>query len=367
MKDNRYNEIAKKIDEAPQTAPKTKDGTGFHPSFIEYLKIVYEPAEADLVRHLCVPIEFKTAKDVADISGIDIESVTKVLENLCNRNSILGMAGVYCLPPIQLLVNIHQFYSDTKPDDVKAGLLYKEYFIEGGYYRYYESSEKGTQALRTIPVHNTIEAEQKVVLAEEAHDFILNHAPEEMALVPCPCRTRTEKLGIRECKDQFPIAFCIMMGPSAIYFESLGLGKRVNREQAIQYFDEMNEMGLIGNTNNSIKDAHVICLCCGCCCSNVRGRTKWKNPEAISPSNFLPQASEDCVGCGACVDSCLLSALSINNDSDQVEVSIDKCLGCGVCTFACPQDSLKLYRFERSKPFKTADELYEKIAMDNRI
>jgi len=62
-----------------------------------------------------------------------------------------------------------------------------------------------------------------VYSTEEAHDFILNHAPDEMVLVPCPCRTRTEKMGIRECKDDIPVACCIMMGPTALHFEMQGL------------------------------------------------------------------------------------------------------------------------------------------------
>ncbi len=367
MNDSRYINIAQKIDDQdPRTAPKTKDKATFHNAFIEYLKLVFSPEEADVIQHLNVAPAFISTQEVADKSGIDHPTVAEILEAAKKKNRILGMGNIYCLPTIQHLVNIHQFYEETKPDDLKAAELYQDFFIKGGYYKYYESSEKGTQALRTIPVERAIHAEQKTLSAEEAHDFLLNHAPEDMALVPCPCRVRTEKMGIRECKDKFPVASCIMLGFAALHFESLGLGKRVTRQQAVNYFDEMNELGLIGNTNNAINNAYIICLCCGCCCSNVRGRTRWDNPTAIMPSNFIPKASDDCLGCGVCTDRCFFNALIIDDETEKVTVQPDKCLGCGVCTFVCPQEALKLHRYERSTPFITSEELYETIARENR-
>ena len=72
---------------------------------------------------------------------------------------------------------------------------------------------------------------------------------------------------------------CIFIGSTARSFMKLGLGRRVSKEQAISYLDEMVELGLIPTTENYIADPHgIICLCCGCCCSNVRGRTRWDNP-----------------------------------------------------------------------------------------
>ncbi len=366
MTESPYVNIAQKTDEVPMTAPKAEDDINFHPSFIEYLRLVYSPEEAEVVQYLNVPMAFLSTQDVAEKSGIDIESVTTLLESLHERNRLARIGDMYCLLPIQVLVNIHQFYPETEQDDLAAAQLYKEYFIKGGYYKYYETSKKGTRELRTIPVGKAIDAEQKVVSAEEAHDFILNHAPNELALAPCPCRTRTEKMGIRECKDQFPIASCIMLGPSAIHFESVGLGKRITREQAVEYFDHVNKMGLVGNTTNTIKDSLVICMCCGCCCSQLRGRTRWDNPEAILPSNFVPRAGEDCVGCGECMDRCFFDALTINDDSGKVVAQTEQCIGCGICTFACPQESLKLFRLERSTPFSTVEELHKRMTLDNK-
>lgn len=366
MDDTVYIRIAEKIDENPIMAPKSEDGAVFHPSFIKYLKLVYSPDEAELLQHFPRPNKFISAPEVAEISGKDIGSVERILSNIHQRNGIFGMGKSYSLPGLQLLVNIHQFYPDVKPEDIEAARLYREFFIEGGFYKNYESSFKGTPLMRVIPVEQAIAMDQKKLSAEEAHDFIMNHAPDEMALVPCPCRTRTEKIGSRECKDRFPVGTCIMMGPLALHFEMQGLGKRVTRQQAMSYFDEMQALGLVGMTDNSIKDGTVICLCCECCCSQIRGRTRWDNPDSVLESNFVPHANDDCVGCGTCIERCFFDALSLDEQTGRAVVEPEKCIGCGICTLACPQEALKLRRHERSTSFGTVRELIKAVAIENR-
>jgi ferredoxin len=259
------------------------------------------------------------------------------------------------------------FYPDIKKDDMEAAELYQQFFIKEKYYKYYGTSGKGTPVLRSIPIEQAIHPETKVFEAEEAHAYIKNLATEDVALVPCPCRTRTEKLGIRECKDKLPVATCIFIDRAAKRFIDLGIGKKVTKEQAVKYLDEAVGLGLIPTTDNFIADPHgIICLCCGCCCSNVRGRTRWDNPTAVLPSNFLPEASDDCIQCGTCVDRCFLSALSLDEDSGKAKADPEKCIGCGVCTITCPEQALKLSRYERQKaPFATSMELYGTIAKDN--
>ncbi len=363
-----YIRIAQKIDEQdPHTAPKAEDGN-IHEAFIDYLKLVYSPEEAELVQYLNLLDDFHSAQDVVDASGKKLAYVEKTLEELNLNNRIVGLEKLYCIPPIPLIVNIHQFYPDVKPGDVEAAQLYHDYFIKGRFYKYYEASKKGTPMARIIPIDRSIEANQKVLAAEEAHDYILNHSSEELTLVPCPCRGRTEKLETRECKDRFPIAACIMMGPAAQHFEMIGLGKNVNKKQAIDYFDEMVELGLVGQTLNSNYGDMLICLCCGCCCSQTRGRTKWNNPDALLPSNFIPKPGEDCIGCEACTERCFFDAITLNGETDQIQVEMEKCIGCGICTLACPQDTLKLHRHERSRPSpaETPQKLLEIVMGENR-
>ncbi len=359
-----YISLWKKFNESFQTAP-TDSGGNPQPSFIKYLELTYTLEEAQILQHMGRPGHFSSTKELAGLAERDLEDVEEILGRVQKRNGLLGMGGFYTLPPMPVLLNINQFYPEIKSYDLEAAELYQDYFIKDKFYRYYEGSMKGTPIFRTIPVEMSIEAQQRVLPAEEAHDFILNHAPEELALVPCPCRTRTEKMGIRECRDKFSIGSCIMMGPLALHFEMLDLGKRVTRREAVDYFDKMQEQGLVGQTDNTITGSSVICLCCGCCCSQLRGRTRWGNMSAILPANFMPAAGEDCIGCELCIERCLLGALAMDDETNRPAVDPDKCIGCGVCALTCPEETLELYRHERATPFDTAGKLVKTIAVEN--
>ena len=303
MNDLFYQRIAENIDKGIQTAPKA-DGD-ISKAFLAFLKLVYTPKEAELVQHLEMN-RSKTAQQVAEAAGQDTEAVRDVLRLLAKKTALTGGEDKFRLPGIANLLNLHMFYPDIKPDDLEAARLYQEFFIKEKYYKYYGTSEKGTPTLRSIPVEQAIHPETKTYEAEEAHAYIRNLATEDLALVPCPCRTRTEKMDIRECKDRFPVGACIFIGRAAERFMDLGLGKRVTKQQAIEYLDRMVELGLIPTAENFISDPHgIMCLCCGCCCSNVRGRTRWDNPTAVLPSQFIPVANDDCILCGACVDRCV--------------------------------------------------------------
>jgi NAD-dependent dihydropyrimidine dehydrogenase PreA subunit len=365
MTESVYSHLWKKLHEGAQTAPTDPQGNP-QPSFIKYLELTYTPEEAELLQHMGRPGQFSATRDLAGIVDKPVEDVEAILGRVHKKNGILGMPGFYTLPPVPILFNKNMFYPEVKAGDLEAAELYQDYFIKDKFYRYYEASMKGTPAMRTIPVEMSLEAQQKVLPAEEAHDFILTHAPEELTLVPCPCRTRTEKMGVRECKDKFPIGTCIMMGPAALHFEMLELGKRVTRQEAVEYFDKMQEKGLVGLSDNAISENSIICLCCGCCCSQLRGRTRWDNPDAILSSNFLPAAGDDCIGCGLCTERCLLEALTMDDETDRPVVDADKCIGCGVCALTCPQETLELYRHERSTPCNTGRELFKTIALENR-
>lgn len=49
--------------------------------------------------------------------------------------------------------------------------------------------------------------------------------------------------------------------------------------------------------------------------------------------------TDSCIACGACVDTCPVEALSVE---DYAIVNEDECIECGACTSSCPVDALSL-------------------------
>jgi hypothetical protein len=85
-----------------------------------------------------------------------------------------------------------------------------------------------------------------------------------------------KKMGVREYRDKFPFASCIMMGMDARHFEMINLGKRIARNQAVEYFDKMQEIGLVGQTDDTFTDNSIITTI----------------PQTISPG--VPHAGQLC-------------------------------------------------------------------------
>ena len=47
----------------------------------------------------------------------------------------------------------------------------------------------------------------------------------------------------------------------------------------------------------------------------------------------------ECVGCGACIDSCPEGAILMENEKAAIDQ--DKCTFCGECFSACPQEAIR--------------------------
>lgn len=65
------------------------------------------------------------------------------------------------------------------------------------------------------------------------------------------------------------------------------------------------------------------------------------NPEGLIPDPQLGYFAHKCVGCGACVNSCLNGAHTVENREHVF--NRNRCTLCGRCEETCPNNALKLY------------------------
>jgi Pyruvate/2-oxoacid:ferredoxin oxidoreductase delta subunit len=343
-----------------------KRGNDFSPAFLEYLELLYSPEEALVASSIAVDPDRSTAEMVAEQAGRPLPAVEDMLSRMLERGVIFGIGGLYVLPPANVLLNLHQFKEYVDKDVLTASRLYQDFFIKDGFFQFYQASAGGVLRRRTVPVDESIADEQQVLSYENLSGFLDEANMGAMALVRCPCRSRTEKLGNRECKEKYPVASCLVVGLPALLFVSRGEGKQISREEADEYVAEMRKLGLVILTDNAkeMKDG-VICFCCGCCCSVTRGLTRWNNPKAFARSNFVATVGNDCVACGTCAERCFFGAVSLPEGAERAQIDENLCMGCGVCTITCPNEAIHLERLEREPIYTNTSELHARIASDN--
>jgi ferredoxin len=64
----------------------------------------------------------------------------------------------------------------------------------------------------------------------------------------------------------------------------------------------------------------------------------------LAPSGYLAEVSDECNGCGLCVEACNFAAIRLDEAEQDCLIDEEKCMGCGVCEDVCPVEALSLRR-----------------------
>ena len=338
--------IAKKLERSSQSYPKDENGEPTE-TYLDYLSLMYDPEIAKLV--LPLPVFPKTISLVrfAKSVGMDKTELMKKVEDLTERGFIIKLGKSYAQPmplfvydiPFILKKNIE--HQDVK----KFAELSRKFFVDDKYYNTWQTSRKGTPRFRVLTVSEEVESEKEIVPIEEVYKIIDKW--DDFAIIPCPCRQRTEVEGIRKCKDKYPIHNCTLLGPYAKAVLEMNDPdiKSATSEEIKTLTKEAAEIGLVHCTDNQAENTTILCACCECCCGMIGGLTRFDNPRAIARANFISKVDEElCVACGTCLERCKFEAIEIN---DKAVINPDKCVGCGLCAVTCPEGALSMVRFER--------------------
>lgn len=363
-----YDKIIEKMREYPNGIPMGSDGN-VSKAFIEFIKLLYTPEEAEIAQHL--EVQPLLPRKIAKLIGKSKEETKEILEAMADKGIIHDIGGYsHFVAVAHLLNNGYKLINKdiAKRIGKKGAELYLKFFIEEGYYKRYQSSDAGTSMTRVVPVNKAIKLDQKITSAEEMHGVIENcYLP--IVITDCPCRSRTDLLDIRECKDKYPVEeTCFQVGQFGAFFLRRGEGRELTRKEAHELVDKLAKLGLVFTTENSISPNHmVICSCCECCCAIVRGMTRFdpQNPNNTTKSNYISKVDQDlCKGCGLCAKRCIYKAIIMENDKSSVDA--EKCYGCGVCAVTCPTEAIRLYREERSQHYPSALIMGNKVYEENR-
>ena len=362
---NPYDKILNSMRDYPNDIPLV-DGE-ISEAFRDFIKLLFTPKEAEVAQYLT--IKPQSLNRIARKIGKTKEETKKILEDMTENGIIQDIGGFSYFLAMAHLLNMGFKNSKTfKRLGKKGAELYQQFFIKEKFYKRYESSDEGTPITRIVPINTTIDHKSAISNAEEIHG-IIDTCIGPIVITDCPCRNRTETLGIRECKDKFPISeSCFQVGLFGQYFLRRGEGRELSRGEAHALINKLAKKGLVFTVTNSKSPVHqVICCCCACCCAMLRGLTRFedKNENCVAKSNYVSKVNLNlCEGCALCAKRCPFKAIRVTNEKAIVDPK--KCYGCGICAVTCPVEAIKLHRIEQSYIYSNSIQLLEKIYQENR-
>jgi ferredoxin len=123
-------------------------------------------------------------------------------------------------------------------------------------------------------------------------------------------------------------------------------------------------------TDNIRHKPSFICNCCSCCCELLGGVLQGYT-NGIAKANYTLEVNrETCLGCGLCVKTCNVKALSltplVKNEKRKMQIDDSICLGCGACISVCKTESLSLLPCERPETPEKRKDLFVKILKEKK-
>ena len=190
-----------------------------------------------------------------------------------------------------------------------------------------------TPMMRVVAVEKSVTPQDRIHPYEEVKHLIENS--NYVALTQCACR-----VSVAKCDK--PKEVCLIFDGVGEFLVERGFARQISKEEGIKVLDQAEAAGLVHTSNNSADKASVICNCCPCCCTILRGRTQLNHPHAFEPSRFAAIVnSDDCIACGLCADErCPMQAIEIQEEAAFVHE--EKCIGCGLCVSTCPTGAMGL-------------------------
>ena len=346
---DKYEQLRQILDAHPAGAPKSK-------VFHEILKILFTPDEIELAVHMS--FRPKSVEHIALSASMPHDDARELLEGMASKVVIFhttknGTNLYGLLPTIPGLFEFPFMRGAHTPELRTLGALWEEYHREALGNAF---CGRPTPQIRIVPISTSLDAAGAVHPYEEVKRLIDD--ADYVALTNCACRA---SLG----KCDAPMEVCIPFGPYARFLVSRGYAREVDKAEAQDALVRAEEAGLVHTSNNSADRPVVICNCCPCCCTVLRGRIQLNNPGAFAPSRFEATVSgEDCTGCGICADDrCVFGAVSVVDGTARVDA--DACTGCGLCVSGCPVDAMALKeRPNVPEVPKTAQELIFKVLQE---
>ncbi|MFH2042291.1 MAG: 4Fe-4S binding protein [Acidobacteriota bacterium] len=327
-----FRRLAKHLDDLPGGFPATDSGVE-----LRILRRLFTEEEAELALLLSLILEEPAS--VAKRARMSIEETAEKLESMAKKGLIYRFetrSGDLKYRANQYVIGIWEFQvNNLNPDLIRDMDEYMPILLELDMW-------KTNPQLRTVPINQSIPVQKEILAHENAEAMVRAH--DRFLVAPCICRRERKMVG--EGCDK-PEEACLVLGKGVDYYEKNGMGRVIDRDEALSLLKTADEAGLVLQPSNAKKIANI-CMCCGCCCGVLRTIKKHPQPAQFVSTPFrLRMDVSRCIACGVCVSRCPMEALV--EEEGGIRVDLDRCIGCGLCVSTCTSQASSLERKPESE------------------
>jgi Fe-S-cluster-containing hydrogenase component 2 len=341
-----YEKLRQILDTHPSGAPKSE-------AFDKILRLLFTPEEVEIA--LGMNFSPRPVEEIAEEAGLPVEKAEKLLEAMADKVVIFGREKdgkkqYGLVPTIPGLFEFPFMKGGGTPLHEELGRLWEEYHHEALGKSFAGTS---TPLMRVVPVETSLSTQSEILPYQEVRDLV--DEASYIAVTECACR-----VSVNACDK--PRDVCMVFGSPAKFLVERGYAREIDTEEAYRVLERAEEAGLVHTSNNSADRGNLICNCCPCCCTVLRGRTQLDIPNAFATSAYVAEVNpEACTACGVCADErCPMDAIEVAGDF--AVVTPEKCIGCGVCVSTCSAEALKLVeRTDRPDISPTVTDMAVKI------
>lgn len=352
--ENVYRDLQRHLNDQPIGFPPTESGAE-----IPLLKRLFSPQEARLATYLNYKPQpviaiHKAAGDL-NMSPAELE---EALDSMMKNGAIghLERDGIRYFYNHPLVVGIYEW---------QLNKLSPEFLGEMGAYVSQKSfgiellSTKVPQ-MRTIPIGKSITTKSHIATYNDITQ-IIRASDGPIVILECICR-KTSGMRGQACKKTERLETCMALGDWAKNAVRAGIGRSINKDEALEIMRQNEADGLVLQPSNSQK-VEFVCSCCGCCCGMLNIYKMLPRPVEFWSTDYNAVVnSDDCNGCGTCLERCQMNALSLDEGLSVTSVNLDRCLGCGNCVDSCPSGAISMVEKDREIiPPRDMEDLYETI------
>ncbi|MGA6926744.1 MAG: 4Fe-4S binding protein [Desulfosarcina sp.] len=347
-----YRKLARHLDSLPTGYPSTETGVE-----LRILQRLFTPEEADIAMTLTMMPE-PVAGIAARVDGNEAP-LAQALEAMAKKGLIFRISkkGLNLYSAAQFVIGIWEYHVNSLDEDLIRDVNeYMPTFLKKGWL------QTKTKQLRVVPVSKSVPAGMTVTPYEAAEAII--NAQSKIVVSPCICRKEQRLIG-KGCDK--PLEVCLAFGGGAYYYEQNGLGRAIDKTEALSILKAGVEAGLVLQPGNQQKPMNI-CMCCGCCCGILKNLNTLDKPALAVHTNYYARVDPElCTACEACVSRCQMDAITVD---DVARVDPDRCIGCGLCVTDCPTDAMTLEQKTadgRYLPPKNVFETYMNIAQERGL